>query len=480
MGYYKKGMLLGPWTLDYRLGRGGNGEVWKAYCIEQGFVALKILKRTDLGPDSESYKRFRDEIELSLKLRKRQGVIQAKDAYVPKRKEDMPPWLATEIAIPIKKALAHNSSLEDIIGAIADISVTLSGLHQEAIYHRDIKPENLFKAEDGWAVGDFGIASYPNKQALTIKGRKLGPMWYIAPEMLTSAEAAAGGPADVFSLAKTLWVLVAQQNYPPQGQLRNEIYQITLKSYFNHPRIAMIDTLLEKSTDYDPKARPTMSQFAEELRAWLRKPTKPTPPEDISEEIARMRPILARLADQKENRQRHLETFEKVLSKVCIHLKPFQVLCRRDLMGIEQTESEVNSPIQTSVPGFLEELLPTPDETRRSLRHECPRIEAGCLPSGVSSINISGQASILYWGIYDLRLFEGGDAFFQAAHIVETCFHRTPQQVESKYEVVWRMSQRAPIISALAESKIDDLMESWSKKFREATEKFVSVVENNT
>jgi hypothetical protein len=77
-----------------------------------------------------------------------------------------------------------------------------------------------------------------------------------------------------------------------------------------------------------------------------------------------------------------------------------------------------------------------------------------------------------------MRLFEGGNVGLQAAHIVETRFLPTPQQGESKYEVVWKASRIAPIMSAHAEVAKNDLLEVWSDKFREAIERFTTIVEN--
>jgi serine/threonine protein kinase len=105
----------------------------------------------------------------------RRGIIPVKDAYLPQEPEDGRPWLAMEIGTPIKQAFGHNPSVEEVIIAIADIAGTLAMLAQEGIYHRDIKPDNLFRLGDEWAVGDFGLASFPNKEALTEDGRRLGP-----------------------------------------------------------------------------------------------------------------------------------------------------------------------------------------------------------------------------------------------------------------------------------------------------------------
>jgi serine/threonine protein kinase len=63
---------------------------------------------------------------------------------------------------------------------------TLVNLHDSDISHRDIKPDNLYLLDGNWVLADFGIASFPGKEAITEAGRKLGPMFYIAPEMLNS------------------------------------------------------------------------------------------------------------------------------------------------------------------------------------------------------------------------------------------------------------------------------------------------------
>ena len=307
---FHSGQQVGPWELCIYLGEGGNGEVWKAFRHSDGFVALKILKTHK--PDSETYKRFLSEIEVLHKIGTRRGIIHLKDAFLPQDRGDVPPWLAMEIGMPIKDALGQDPSIEQIVEAVSDIAGTLSLLAQEeGIYHRDIKPANLFRKAEEWCVGDFGLASYPDKEALTEVGRRLGPMYYIAPEMLINASTADGGPADVYSLAKTLWVLATGQNYPLPGQLRTETDQITLRNYLPHPRVAMLDVLLEQATEFLPQARPTMGQFAEELQAWLKRPAIPISPQDISELVARMHPVLVRLRKQETARMRQLETFEK-------------------------------------------------------------------------------------------------------------------------------------------------------------------------
>ena len=472
----KPGQKIGPWLLSECLGKGGNGEVWKASRSNDEYVALKVLK--NYRYDNEPYKRFKSEIEILQKMGSRKGVVRLLDSFLPQRVGDPEPWLAMEIGMPIKDALGKDSPIDDVIKAIAEIAVTLSLLAREGIHHRDIKPDNLFRVADGWAIGDFGLVSYPKKETLTEEGHKLGPMFYIAPEMLNNALTSAGGPADVYSLAKTLWVLSTGQNYPLPGPHQSEIEQVALRSYLKHPRIALLDILLEKATQYNPLTRSNMKQFAEELQAWLIKPFIPTPPQDISESIARMHPVLTRLKDKSITRQEQIDAFERMVKDVSNLLKPFQVICRRDLMGIEQTKDEINSPIQTLAHEWLDQVLPVQNENRHPIRHERPLIEAVCRPSGVLSSDLHGKTDIIYYGIVDMILYEGGDVFFRLAHIVERQFYPTPQDVKSEYDVVWEASQTVSIPSAIAEVAMHNLLNKWSDEFRKAIELFVDFVEN--
>jgi serine/threonine protein kinase len=106
---------------------------------------------------------------------------------------------------------------------VREYALTLAGLAAKGIGHRDLKPENLFRHEGRWVIGDFGLATYPGKEPITVGERRLGPLYFIAPEMLREPDVADAGPADVYSLAKTLWALASGQRYPPEGQIRVDV-----------------------------------------------------------------------------------------------------------------------------------------------------------------------------------------------------------------------------------------------------------------
>jgi serine/threonine protein kinase len=194
------------------------------------------------------------------------------------------------LAQPLRESPA-TTSLESLVEAFSQIAATLAELAQRGIAHRDIKPDNLFWFDNRSAVGDFGLVAFPGKEALTAPGRKLGPMYYIAPEMLNDPDSADGRPADVYSLAKTLWVMATGQTYPPPGEQRDSVYQMRLSTYVIHRKARYLDKLISSCTRHDPESRPDMAAVAEELKSWSkqRQPIAPPRPRRFSKrELARV------------------------------------------------------------------------------------------------------------------------------------------------------------------------------------------------
>lgn len=138
--------------------------------------------------------------------------------------------------------------------------ISRPGLHARTIYQRDIKLPNLFPLGINVMVGNFSLVSEPEKGPITDASNKLGPLWFLAPEMLTNPAAAASGPADVYSLAKSLgpW----QRACPPQGQQRTDTPELSIVDYVEHPSAHLLDRLVERATSHDPDDRPTMIEMA--------------------------------------------------------------------------------------------------------------------------------------------------------------------------------------------------------------------------
>jgi serine/threonine protein kinase len=177
----------------------------------------------------------------------------------------------TPLALPLREHVERSDSkLLTTVKAILEISSTLSDIHSRNAAHRDIKPENLFIYRDRAVIGDFGLVTYPGKEPVTESGERLGPIHYVAPELIGNVEEPADcGPGDVYALAKTLWVLASGQRYPLPGNLSATERASQLSAFVKHDRAVLLDRLLDSATVLDSQRRPTCPEFAAELSAWL-------------------------------------------------------------------------------------------------------------------------------------------------------------------------------------------------------------------
>ena len=266
----KKDQLYKNWKLIKNLdnGKGGNGLVWKVTNGDQ-VAAIKFLQSRHFG-NSKRVARFKDEIQTMNDCSDIEGVLPLIDFDIPDTIDFANPiWFVSELAVPLEKILNEETNLEKIVDACHSFSVTLEKLHQRGISHRDIKPDNLFSLEGKWVIGDFGLVEYPEKTDITGENERLGPLFYMAPEMLLNPSTSNGNSADVWSLAKTLWKLGTNQRYPIEGTLRQDIPSLKLSTYSQHPKAYLLDPILESATNIEPDKRITMSKFRDELKSWI-------------------------------------------------------------------------------------------------------------------------------------------------------------------------------------------------------------------
>ncbi len=264
----KEGERISTWILQEPLGSGGNAEVWRAVGDGGSSVALKILRQ--IKPQSEPYQRMRNEVTALQRIGAHPGVLPLLASSLPKQpSKSEPAWLATPIAVPIREALGGTNNLRDVVSAVASIASTLATLAMEhSIYHRDVKPENLYKLGEDWLVGDFGLVTFPDKESVTSAGRLIGPIYYLAPEIFRG-DTVDPGPADVYALAKTLWVLATGQSFPMPGHISIDAAQFRLSSFTAGEGLRTLEVLIDRATRVDSAARPSMVEFKNELQAWL-------------------------------------------------------------------------------------------------------------------------------------------------------------------------------------------------------------------
>ncbi len=261
---------IGPWTVHERLGKGGNAKVWRATDEGGREVALKVVDA--IHEQREQYQRFVREIIFLLTLEDTTGVLPLVDAHLPDAPTDEDrPWLAMPVVTPIASAL-RDQPLETVIEAMAAVAETLARLHALGIGHRDIKPGNLYSLDGKWLVGDFGLVAVPDVESLTESGRPLGPAHFTPYEMIRNPDTADAKMADVFSLAKTVWVLATAQQFPPEGHQPTQTVGFRINDFRAHPNAHLVDSLIDRCTRIHPVERPAMAQVADDLRRWLALP----------------------------------------------------------------------------------------------------------------------------------------------------------------------------------------------------------------
>jgi serine/threonine protein kinase len=308
----RPGQRFGTWELSELLGAGGNGEAWTCTGPAGETVVIKLLRRVD----KQHYDRFKDEVAALSMLKGVAGVIPIVDTSLPSEiTKAAPAWFV----MPLATALAEHldaADLDTIVRAVAMLAETLTSLAARGISHRDIKPENLFWYEDRPTLGDFGLVSFPDKARITGPLERLGPIYYLAPEMLLDAANSDGRPADVYSLAKTLWVLVTGQRHPFAGELRVDVPALRLSTYAPVAGGSQLDLLIERATRHSAEDRPTMAEFAAELAAWLHPRPGAHVTDDLTDLAERIAAATAPAQREKERRMQYQHLAREMFTRL--------------------------------------------------------------------------------------------------------------------------------------------------------------------
>ncbi|WP_344400093.1 serine/threonine protein kinase [Streptomyces longisporus] len=307
----QEGARLGEWTLvgrGYRgyLGKGGNGEVWEARRDgDDGRYAIKMFGLGKLLADRRQ--RFADEITF-LHGYTGEGVVPLVDSHVPEDTQEIC-WYVMPLAVPLDEALGDTPAEETMLEAVAAYAETLAVLAEQGVHHRDIKPSNLFQRDGRWEIGDFGLVTFPGKGDVTSPAVRLGPVNFHAPEMLEPGDDVDGGPADVWSLAKTMWVLLRRTRWPLPGEYRSG-GEYSLQGHIALPWAGELDRLMQRCTVLHPAGRPTMAEFAKEVRACLAEPPESRATASIAEMQDRLAVLTAashEAAQQAQERRNFLD-----------------------------------------------------------------------------------------------------------------------------------------------------------------------------
>lgn len=265
----KQGKKIGGrWTLDKKLGGGGNGEVWQCRDSDNSRFAIKFLKwGSGLG-----YKRFYDEVTF---MKSYQGVVSGIlpiiDSRIPRPSKNMDYSSPFYYVMPLCESASTSILKMDIDGKIrAMISLLemMVELHRVGVAHRDIKPANILLYNNSYVLSDFGLVFFYKKTAKTPPNGKLGARWTISPQMERDSNTADKYKADVYSMAKTIWMLFTGEMTSFEGQFAP--YPPTdLSHALPSLYLTPLNNLLSRCTDNNEENRPSADEMLNGFKEWI-------------------------------------------------------------------------------------------------------------------------------------------------------------------------------------------------------------------
>ena len=202
----KRGMRLGRYEIREMLGRGGMGEVYRAWDPSlRRDVAIKVLG----APDEELLQRFSREAEAISQINHPNVVSILDFSAGPTPYIVMAHLRGEDLASRLKRG---RMSVGEAVDIILGVCAGVHACHTRGVIHRDLKPGNVFLHEtpEGIAVKvlDFGVAILGENVSgeLTRPGNVVGTPRYFSPEQVRHQNADA--KSDQYAVALLLYVIL--------------------------------------------------------------------------------------------------------------------------------------------------------------------------------------------------------------------------------------------------------------------------------
>jgi tRNA A-37 threonylcarbamoyl transferase component Bud32/tetratricopeptide (TPR) repeat protein len=272
-----KSTTLGHYRLDDAIGRGGMGEVYRAYDTRLNRpVAIKVM-RDPGGGAHLAVVRFLREARAASALN-HPNIVTILDVGETSEGEH---YIVQEFVEgkTLRALLQAPLPMERVVDISHQVARALAAAHGAGIVHRDVKPENVLVRADGYVkVVDFGLArvetpadsEQSTQSQETSPGTLLGTTAYMSPE---AAQAMTAGPAaDIFALGVVLYELAAGRRpfvaASSIGVLAAIVSEHPVPLSRVNPAVPYaLDDLVLRMLAKDPERRPSATDVVNELDA---------------------------------------------------------------------------------------------------------------------------------------------------------------------------------------------------------------------
>lgn len=212
-----------------------------------GVYVLKELK------NPKRINRFNTELQAIATLKDHPNVVPLVDAGI-YRDEQKPCYVMPKADGTVEDLIKRNlPNREESLFIFDQICEGVAYIHKNFIIHRDLKPENILIFAGAPKVTDLGLCLIAGMERVTPQSEAVGPRFYMAPELEDGKRVDVSYAADVYSLGKVLYYLLANGKIFAREKHRNKDWY--LPRLLDDKRLELFYSVFDKSIVVEPSKR---------------------------------------------------------------------------------------------------------------------------------------------------------------------------------------------------------------------------------